>query len=375
VKISNTGEDSQIKIFEPSVEVMTDQSAKQRILLFAKKYKVIDYVIFLSILGTIGLTAFGVIPPWSDGGIYCDDPSINFKFQGDTVPTIWLFIGLLIPPLLVIYITELLDVSSQVSNSVSPNNPPIQQNANDSQQNQQSAEHQQQPKQYSVQKLALKSTKAYYGSLLNGLLFGALLTEVLKTLVAEPRPHFLDTCKPTNLNCTEKGQFIRYHDIVCSDTNSPRNGVPRAIFDAKKSFPSGHALLSTYSAIFMVVFAQRKIGTAYSTLWKHLLQMVFICFALLCSISRIIDKRHHWWDVLAGVIGGISLAVITVKWHVNDFKCDKSKRQNYSPDEPDAELPILNSTSGVENPTSGSENFNDIRFRGSSTTVESTAET
>ena len=94
------------------------------------------------------------------------------------------------------------------------------------------------------------------------------------------------------------------------------------------------------------MFAQRKIGTAYSTLWKHLLQMVFICFALLCSISRwykigpfflpstsnsskveakktffislcsisrIIDKRHHWWDVLAGVIGGISLAVITVR--------------------------------------------------------------
>ena len=53
----------------------------------------------------------------------------------------------------------MLDVSSQVSNSVSPTNPPIHQNANDSQQNQQPAEHQQQPKQYSVQKLALKSTK------------------------------------------------------------------------------------------------------------------------------------------------------------------------------------------------------------------------
>ena len=33
---------------EPNFEVMADQSAKQRILLFAKKYKVIDYVIFLS---------------------------------------------------------------------------------------------------------------------------------------------------------------------------------------------------------------------------------------------------------------------------------------------------------------------------------------
>jgi hypothetical protein len=56
----------------------------------------------IAVLGIIGLTAFGVIPPWSDGGIYCDDPSINFKFQGDTVPTLWLFIGLLIPPLLVV---------------------------------------------------------------------------------------------------------------------------------------------------------------------------------------------------------------------------------------------------------------------------------
>ena len=70
-----------------------------------------------------------------------------------------------------------------------------------------------------------------------------------------------------------------------------------------------------------------------------------------------------------------SYIILQVKWHVNDFKCDKFKRQNYSPDEPDAELPVLNSTSGVENPTSGAENFNDIRFRGSSTTVESTAET
>ena len=52
----------------------------------------------------------------------------------------------------------MLDVSSQVSNSVSPNNPPIHQNGNESQQSQQSAE-QQQPKQYSVQKLALTSTK------------------------------------------------------------------------------------------------------------------------------------------------------------------------------------------------------------------------
>ena len=54
------------------------------------------------VLGIIGLTSFGVIPPWSQGGIYCDDPSIKFRYQGDTVPTLWLFIGILIPPFLVV---------------------------------------------------------------------------------------------------------------------------------------------------------------------------------------------------------------------------------------------------------------------------------
>jgi len=313
------------------------------------KQKWIDWIISIGILGIVGCTAYGIIPPWAHGGIYCDDPSIKFRFQGDTVPTVWLFVGLLIPPFLVIYLTELLSFATEKSNTILPN--PTTQIQETSQQDE--------PKQYSINKLALNSTKHLYGSFCNGLLFGALLTEVLKTLVAEPRPHFLDTCKPLNLNCTEKGQFIPYYEITCSMENSARNGVPRAISDVMKSFPSGHALLSTYAAVFMVVFAQRKIGTAYSTLWKHLLQMVFICFALLCSISRIIDKRHHWWDVLAGIIFGISMALITVKWHVNDFKSNKFKSQ-YS-HEPSVGFPDLHSSSEVDS--------NNIRFRGSLSTM------
>jgi len=162
-------------------------------------------------------------------------------------------------------------------------------------------------------------------------------------------------------------QFPMSKRVSCSQENSARNGVPRAISDVKKSFPSGHALLSTYAAIFMVVFTQRKVGTSYSSLWKHLLQMFFICFALLCSISRIIDRRHHWWDVLAGVILGISLAVITVKWHVNDFKLNSFKSQ-YSPEEVNSlEFPVLNSTTETDN-------SNNVRFRGSNSTMETSAE-
>ena len=60
------------------------------------------------------------------------------------------------------------------------------------------------------------------------------------------------------------------------------------------------------------IFIQKRIGTFYSMLWKHFLQTAFISFALLCSISRIIDKRHHWWDVLAGSIFGAILGILTV---------------------------------------------------------------
>ena len=97
--------------------------------------------------------------------------------------------------------------------------------------------------------------------------------------------------------------------------------------------------------------------------------------AYLFELLNPFDKDEKENRTLNFFIWKFSYIISQVKWHVNDFKCDKSKRQNYSPDEPDAELPILNPTSGVENPTSGAENFNDLRFRGSNSTVESTAET
>ena len=49
-------------------------------------------------------------------------------------------------------------------------------------------------------------TKIFYGCFTSGLLFAALLLEVVKSMVAEPRPHFLDTCQPISLNCSYTGQ-------------------------------------------------------------------------------------------------------------------------------------------------------------------------
>ena len=61
-----------------------------------KKYYVI------SVLSIIAMTNYGVIPPWFNAGIYCNDTSITFKNQGDTVPTLYLFGGMFIPTFIVV---------------------------------------------------------------------------------------------------------------------------------------------------------------------------------------------------------------------------------------------------------------------------------
>ena len=55
-------------------------------------------------------------------------------------------------------------------------------------------------------KNAWNSTKKLYGCFLSGMVFAALINEIIKTLVAEPRPHFMDTCKPKSLNCSKPNQ-------------------------------------------------------------------------------------------------------------------------------------------------------------------------
>lgn len=79
---------------------------------------------------------------------------------------------------------------------------------------------------------------------------------------------------------------------------------------------------------FQWYLQRRMIPVTYTLL--PLLQILCIVWALCCSLTRITDRRHHWWDVLAGSIVGVATSVYAVSisnlsFYSNQSHCLKLK--------------------------------------------------
>jgi phosphatidate phosphatase len=49
-------------------------------------------------------------------------------------------------------------------------------------------------------------------------------------------------------------------------------------------------------------------------------QVLLTLWVSLCSVSRVTDHRHHWTDVIGGVILGALFAIYTCHILVNNFR-------------------------------------------------------
>lgn len=231
---------------------------------------------------------YGLIPTIQTG-FYCDDPKISYKFRGDTINSTVLLSFTLLVPLLGLWVIESCCY------------------ANDEYDVSKSAKH----RSLNGARQAL----CWYWEFFVGFVMLLLVTEVAKSLVGEPRPHFLDTCRPDLVtNCTPISNYIP-SDYKCTNTDVS----DWLVRDSVKSFPSGHASLSAYTAIFMMWFIQSRIPSNTTFLLVPWLQCLCLMWAMLCSFTRITDHRHHWWDVLAGFILGAIMAVFTVKSSCGGF--------------------------------------------------------
>uniref|UniRef100_A0A3Q4HIT1 Phosphatidic acid phosphatase type 2/haloperoxidase domain-containing protein n=1 Tax=Neolamprologus brichardi TaxID=32507 RepID=A0A3Q4HIT1_NEOBR len=139
-----------------------------------------------------------------------------------------------------------------------------------------------------------------------GLCATALITDVLQLMTGYPTPYFLTVCKPNyttlNVSC-EQNPYIM--EDICSGSD------PAAINQGRKSFPSQHATLASFAAVYVSMYFNSTL-TDSSKLLKPLLVFSFIMSAIICGLTRIIQYKNHAMDVYLGFLLGGAVAVYLV---------------------------------------------------------------
>ncbi|XP_071009422.1 phospholipid phosphatase 1-like isoform X1 [Oncorhynchus clarkii lewisi] len=259
------------------------------------------------IIGGLPLAAFnlGKIKPYQRG-FFCNDDSISYPFHQSTVTSIVLYTAGFALPICCMVFGECLSVYLKRIKSKS-----------------------------SFSNMYVASVYKAIGTFVFGAAMSQSLTDIAKYSIGRLRPHFLNVCKPDwkLINCTA-GAYIE--DFTCT-------GVTHMVNEARLSFYSGHSSFSMYCMLFLALYIQARLQAEWARLLRPTLQFFLIAASVYTGLSRVSDYKHHWSDVLAGLIQGALVAILVV-FCVSDFF-----KKRVEPQE-DVEIPH---TSLQETPTNG----------------------
>lgn len=150
-------------------------------------------------------------------------------------------------------------------------------------------------------RFANRKMVAVYAGLCLSLLITVQVTTLVKPLAGRPRPDFLARCDP------DPEILDR---VVC-------RGLPKLVKEGRKSFPSGHTSASFsglgYTGFFLA--GQLKVFDGKGRVYRMVVSLLPFLIATYVGITRVIDYRHHWQDVIAGAILGTSASYLSYRIH------------------------------------------------------------
>ncbi|XP_048874808.1 phospholipid phosphatase 1 isoform X2 [Brienomyrus brachyistius] len=214
-------------------------------------------------------------------GFFCNDQSIRYPLKEDTI-SYHLLGGIMIPfPLLVMIIGECLSVYFKRIKSKS-----------------------------SFSNSYVACIYKAVGPFLFGAAMSHSLTDIAKYSIGRLRPHFLDVCRPvwSQIDCNS-GNYIE--NFTCT-------GDMEKVNEGRLSFYSGHSSFSMYCMLFLALYVQARLQTEWARLLRPTIQFFLIAAAVYVGLSRVSDYKHHWSDVLVGLIQGALMAILVVAF-VSDF--------------------------------------------------------
>ncbi|KAJ7582858.1 phosphatidic acid phosphatase type 2/haloperoxidase [Mycena floridula] len=175
--------------------------------------------------------------------------------------------------------------------------------------------------------ITIRSWWDFHNSTLGLILALALtgsITQFTKITVGRPRPDVIDRCQPPLGSVDPIFGLSNY--TICTQTNMAM------LNDGFRSFPSGHSSLSFAGLGFMAYYLAGKLhlfddrGHA----GKAWIALTPFAGAALVAISRTMDYRHHWQDVLVGAILGTTMSYFAYRQYFHPLNSDLSHRP-YSP--------------------------------------------
>ncbi|XP_068999957.1 LOW QUALITY PROTEIN: phospholipid phosphatase-related protein type 3 [Embiotoca jacksoni] len=160
----------------------------------------------------------------------------------------------------------------------------------------------------------LRRTVRFVGVHVFGLCATALLTDIIQLSTGYHAPFFLTVCKP---NYTLAGVSCDKNAYITKDICSGHD--QHAIMAARKTFPSQHATLSAFAAVYVSMYFNSTISDS-TKLLKPVLVFGFSIAAALTGLTQITQHRSHPIDVYVGFVIGAFIAAYLALHAVANFR-------------------------------------------------------
>ncbi|KAL8449585.1 hypothetical protein Emed_003017 [Eimeria media] len=283
----------------------------------------------LGVLVIAGIAAYTFARPSTEGGFFCNDTSISLPYRHETLSFGALLCIAVLGPVIFICLMEAL-LSAVARGRMRELREAGEEGA---------------PAKLGAWRApdALVELYRHLGALLFAVVACWMLTETLKDVVGELRPHFISVCKPDwdRITCKQGDSYLYVDDCHCT-------GDRRSVSQARRSFPSGHSAISFCGMVFTVLYLQGRFkwqraktaplqrhttsraqdgaaaGGSRRGRWKRVvldslywtveaatpcLQILLLLVAFYVAATRVVDHYHHIRDVVAGGFFGALTAL------------------------------------------------------------------
>ncbi|KAL8997923.1 MAG: hypothetical protein Q9169_002916 [Polycauliona sp. 2 TL-2023] len=130
-----------------------------------------------------------------------------------------------------------------------------------------------------------------------------VITGALKNAAGKPRPDLIERCRPPP-ESIDPLPFGLSNFTICTQENH------KLLKDGFRSFPSGHSSSAFAGLFYLSIYLAAKMHVLDNKgeVWKTFIVMIPTLGAALIAVSRIMDNRHHPFDVISGSLLGMLVA-------------------------------------------------------------------